>query len=138
MSKRAYYGEELYFNDESIALNEKLEENIRLLLIKNKGVGIIGGTYGEGLPVKLISKLALQMLGYETDDEFEEKNGNLLSALLVREGEFSEDISLSPVTFDVQMKRRDGSFLWVRVATLVITDKFSNISWPISVIYIVP
>lgn len=133
MSKRAYYGEELYFNDESIALNEKLEENIRLLLIKNKGVGIIGGVYGEGFPIKLISKLALQMLGYETDDEFEEKNGNLLSALLVREGDFSEDISLSPVTFDMQMKRRDGSFLWVRVATLDITDMFSNISWLISV-----
>lgn len=82
MAVRAYYGEELYFNDGAVSLTQALQENIRVLLSQNHGVGILGGRYAAGLPIHLCSKLALDMLGFASLDEFEAFSGGCLLPLL--------------------------------------------------------
>lgn len=64
------------------SVTKKLQESIPALLRENHGVGIIGGHYGPGLPIYLISELAVKMLGYQSSAEFEKATGNSMSALL--------------------------------------------------------
>ena len=42
MAVRAYYGEELYFNDGAVSLTQTLQENIRVLLSQNHGLCVAG------------------------------------------------------------------------------------------------
>ena len=117
MAVRAYYGEELYFNDDAVSLTQALQENIRVLLSQNHGVGILGGRYAAGLPIHLCSKLALDMLGFASLDEFEAFSGGCLLPLLCTETDAmtEKDFSQLPATAEVCMRTSSGQHLWVRI-----------------------
>ncbi len=86
MAIKAYYGEEIYFDGEkNYYLTEPLEEQIRTLLSKNCGVGIIGGTYTAGLPICFISDLTLDMLHYDSIADYEYHTGNRLLSMIAPE-----------------------------------------------------
>lgn len=70
------------FLQEGQSVTEALQRNIPALLRENHGVGIIGGCYEPGLPIQLISELAVRMLGYASIDEFTSATKNSMSALL--------------------------------------------------------
>ena len=112
MLKSGY--QEPLFIQEGQSLTGRMQENIPALLRENHGVGIIGGTYGPGLPILLISELAVKMLGYGSSDEFQAASGNSLSALLY-ENKLSYDqfVSLTG-SEETHLRARSGA-LWVRI-----------------------
>ena len=106
--------QEPLFVIEGQSLTDTLQENIPALLRENHGVGIIGGTYEKGLPICLISELAVKMLGYESAGQFEAACGNSFGALLYTD-KFSQDqfIALTG-SEETHLRGRRGS-LWVRL-----------------------
>ena len=112
-------------------VTEKLQESIPALLRENHGVGIIGGYYEEGLPICLISELAVKMLGYGSSAEFEAATGSHLSALLY-ENKLSEEkfLSLSGAE-ETHLRAKDGS-LWVRIVKRDLVDQGQRV-WLISI-----
>lgn len=113
------------------AVTEKLQESIPALLRENHGVGIIGGYYEEGLPIRLISELAVKMLGYASADEFEDTTKSSMSALLY-ENKFSTEqfITLSG-SEETHLRAKSGS-LWVRIVKKDIEDEGHKM-WLISI-----
>lgn len=71
MAVLVFYGEGLYFKDSQNKLTNETEATIRSLLLENNGVGIIGGYYDKGLPICMVSELAVSTLGYDSITEFE-------------------------------------------------------------------
>ncbi|MDY2930185.1 MAG: hypothetical protein SOT89_07910, partial [Clostridiaceae bacterium] len=71
MMIKSYYNEGLFFQPSQAAILPSLGGSIQDLLNENHGVGILGGTYEEGLPIFMVSELTVRMLGYETIAAFE-------------------------------------------------------------------
>ncbi len=89
------YQEPLFLQKDQ-TVTESLQASIPALLRENHGVGIIGGYYEDGLPICLISELAVRMLGYESSAEFETATNCSMTALLYENKLSSEQfISLS-------------------------------------------
>lgn len=123
--------QEPLFMGENRPVTKNLQENIQALLRENHGVGIIGGHYEPGLPICLISELAMRMLGYESSAEFRTATQNFMSALLyegkVSENQFAE-LSGSEET---HLRAKDGA-LWVRIVKKDIIEQGQKM-WLISV-----
>lgn len=79
MAIKSYYEESIYYNGINESLLREVNCSIQTLLKMNRGVGVIGGFYEEGLPICMISSLALDMLEYQ---EFEEYKKNTEERLL--------------------------------------------------------
>ena len=115
------YREPLFVQEDQL-VTEKLQESIPALLRENHGVGIIGGYYEEGLPIRLISELAVKMLGYSSCAAFEAATKNLLTSLLFPKKLSTEQfISLSDPA-ETHLHAKDGS-LWVRIVKKDIEDQ---------------
>ena len=82
MMTKSYYHEGLFFQNDWQDVVPSMGAPIRALLSENHGVGIVGGGYEPGLPIYIISDLALQLLGYSSAASFEKTTGNRFSALL--------------------------------------------------------
>lgn len=136
MAVKGYYGEILYFKDETVQKTEFLEENIRSLLTQNHGVGIIGGLYETGLPIQLMSGLALDMLGYPSVSEFSRRCGGSLLQMFSTEygSQFTEESfeKLPPVS-EKCLITYDGKPLWVRVVKWDENGNDGSRMWLISI-----
>lgn len=137
MAIKAYYGEEIYFDGEkNYYLTEQLEEQIRTLLSKNCGVGIIGGSYSEGLPICFISDLTLDMLHYDSIADFEYHTGNRLLSMIAPE---SRDFYLSNSFYetdgalDLRVYTKNGELVWVRQYKCNVTLDDGTIIWLLSI-----
>ncbi len=137
MAIKAYYGEEIYFDGEkNYYLTEPLEEQIRTLLSKNCGVGIIGGTYTNGLPICFISDLTLDMLHYDSIADYEYHTGNRLISMIAPE---SRDFYLSDSFYeadgalDLRMYTKSGELVWVRQYKCNVTLEDGTIIWLLSI-----
>ena len=67
---RSFYEEPIYSSDFDRENLQQIDTAIQKLLAENNGVGVVGGYYAPGLPVCLISDLALRSLGYHGDEVF--------------------------------------------------------------------
>ncbi len=137
MAIKAYYGEEIYFDGEkNYYLTEPLEEQIRTLLSKNCGVGIIGGTYTNGLPICFISDLTLDMLHYDSIADYEYHTGNRLISMIAPE---SRDFYLSDSFYeadgalDLRMYTKSSELVWVRQYKCNVTLEDGTIIWLLSI-----
>lgn len=123
--------QEPLFVQENQPITKKLQESIPALLRENHGVGIIGGHYGEDLPICLISELAVKMLGYGSSAEFEKATQCSMSALLYQnklsDGQF---VKLSG-SEETHLRAKGGS-LWVRLVKRDIENEGEKI-WLLSV-----
>ena len=137
MATKAYYGEEIYFDGEkNYYLTEQLEEQIRTLLSKNCGVGIIGGNYADGLPICFISDLMLDMLGYASIADFEYRTGNgLLSMISPESRDFfsSDSFYEADGALDLRMYTKTGELIWVRQFKCNVTLEGDTVIWLLSV-----
>lgn len=113
MMLQSGYQEPLFVQDTQ-PVTELLQKNIQALLRENHGVGIIGGYYEEGLPICLISELAVRMLGYDSAAAFEEATGSLMSALLYEDRFSREQFCSLADSEETHLRAREGS-LWVRI-----------------------
>lgn len=67
---KSFYAEPIYRSDFGCKDLQAVEKSIQTLLEKNSGVGVVGGYYEDGLPVCLISELALLALGCHDGEAF--------------------------------------------------------------------
>ena len=86
---KSSYQEGLYHLDGFDLSTGSTEDEIRLLLSQNHGVGILGGYYDRRLPRCMVSELTMQMLGYGSAEEFEKATGNCMAGLI--SGGWSEE-----------------------------------------------
>ena len=123
--------QEPLFLQETQKLTDVLQESIPALLRANHGVGIIGGTYEPGLPIRFISELAVKMLGYSTAEEFEQTTKSSMSNLLYK-NKFSEEQFLAFTgSEETHLRAKEGA-LWVRLVKKVVEDGGETM-WLISV-----
>ena len=123
--------QEPLFIQETQSVTGKLQENIIVLLRENHGVGIIGGCYEEGLPICLISELAMKMLGYDSAAEFETATGRLMSALLYPDKLTLEQFTELSGSEATHLRGREKP-LWVRIVKRDLEDQGRRM-WLISV-----
>lgn len=113
MMIKSGYQEGLYYHGGSPAPTDELEEQLRLLLRKNHGVGILGGTYAPGYPLYIVSELTIQMLCYSSAAEFEEATGNRMAGLIC--GDYSqEDFGALEGACELFLRGKNDP-LWVRL-----------------------
>lgn len=124
------YQEPLFLHkDQTITSN--LQENIQALLRENHGVGIIGGYYEDGLPICLISELAVKMLGYESSAEFETVTQCSMTALLYENKLSTEQFTALSGAEETHLHAKNGS-LWMRIVKKDIEDHGRRM-WLISI-----
>ena len=119
------------FLQEGQSVTEALQRNIPVLLRENHGVGIIGGCYEPGLPIQLISELAVRMLGYASIDEFTSATKNSMSALLYADKLSEEEFAALSKPEETHLRTKKGS-LWVRIVKRDVDDR-GSILWLISI-----
>ena len=124
------YREPLFVR-EGEAFTETMQESIPGLLRENHGVGIVGGYYGPGLPIAVISELAVRMLGYTTAAEFEAATGGGLAALLYPNELSPERFAALSGSAETHLRGKDGA-LWVRIMKQDVTDGGERL-WLLSV-----
>ena len=129
MLKRGY--QEPLFLQEGQTLTDTLQESIPVLLRENHGVGIIGGFYEGGLPIQLISELAVKMLGYHSADDFEAATKNLMSSLLYPHKLSEAQFTALSGSEETHLHARSGS-LWVRIVKRDVEDEGHKM-WLISI-----
>ena len=123
--------QEPLFVAEGQSLTDTLQQNIPVLLRENHGVGIIGGTYEEGLPICLISELAVKMLGYESAEAFEAATGNSLETLFYTNKYTREEFTALSGAEETHLRAKGGA-LWVRLVKRDIAEGNRKL-WLISV-----
>lgn len=132
---KTYYGEGIFFQKDQEGLTRELEELIRTLLLKNHGVGIMGGYYEEGLPICMVSELTLQLLGYASLADFERQTGCQLTHIICGEpGQVFSEKNFSELSdaFEVHIRTADGSVLWVRQVKCDVRLQNGRKMWMIS------
>ena len=67
---KSFYAEPIYSSDFGREDLQAVDKSIQTLLAKNSGVGVVGGYYEAGLPVCIISELALNALGCQGSEVF--------------------------------------------------------------------
>ena len=67
---KSFYEEPIFSSDFQRKDLQVIDKSIQQLLDKNNGVGVVGGFYTPGLPVGIISELALRSLGCHRDEVF--------------------------------------------------------------------
>ena len=67
---KSFYEEPIFSSDFQRKDLQVIDKSIQQLLEKNNGVGVVGGFYTPGLPVGIISELALRSFGCHGDEVF--------------------------------------------------------------------
>lgn len=67
---KSFYEEPIFSSNFQRKDLQVIDKSIQQLLDKNNGVGVVGGFYTPGLPVGIISELALRSLGCHRDEVF--------------------------------------------------------------------
>ena len=120
MMLESSYMEPLYLQ-EGCSVTEALQQVIPALLRENHGVGIIGGCYEPGLPIQLISELAVKMLGYASVEEFTAATGNSMAALLFESKLTPEQFAALSDPEETHLHAKTGS-LWVWIVKKDLED----------------
>lgn len=118
MASKSYYEESIYYNGINETLLREVNYSIQALLKMNRGVGVIGGFYVEGLPICMISSLALDMLDYQNFDEYKEQTDEkLLNLIALKDTKLFEVEEFQQWNGEKQLYfyTAAGTTLWVRI-----------------------
>ena len=86
---KGFYQESIFCREWNKEFMAQIEHKIQLLLAQNNGVGVVGGSYAPGLPITLVSELALNALGYANVEQFQRR-----TAMLFTNCQSTKDITL--------------------------------------------
>lgn len=79
---KTFYQESIFshgFKREDLS---QIDSEIQRLLAQNNGVGVLGGTYAPGLPICLVSELALSALGFANMEQLQQRTAMLFANCL--------------------------------------------------------
>ena len=107
---------------------ESIARQRQELLNESVPGGMMGGYIGEGFPFYFINKQMLNYLGYESEEEFVEDIGGLVSNCMhpgdrrrVDEEVESQIRENDRYVVEYRMKKKDGSYIWVHDLGRVVT-----------------
>lgn len=118
MAGKSYYEESIYYNGINESLLREVNYSIQTLLKMNRGVGVIGGFYEEGLPICMISSLALDMLEYQEFEEYKKgTEEKLLQLIALKDTKLFEVEEFQKWNGEKQLYfyTASGTTLWVRI-----------------------
>lgn len=118
MAGKSYYEESIYYNGINEKLLREVNYSIQTLLKMNRGVGVIGGFYEEGLPICMISSLALDMLEYQEFEEYKRgTDEKLLQLIALKDTKLFEVEEFQKWNGEKQLYfyTAAGTTLWVRI-----------------------
>lgn len=105
------------FIDADAYVSETDQLIINELLYRNDGVGIVVGHFDEKLSIKMISGLALTMLGFHNASEAMETMGMSLLSVAVTNEKYIRDKLSKPdgIIWGGALRRKDGKVVSVRI-----------------------
>ena len=115
---KTYYQEPIFCDSHDRATLAQLESLIQRLLAQNCGVGVVGGSYKPGLPICLVSELALNALGYATQEQFERRTALLFTNCLTEQDRELQDVkAFRAFTGEkiLSLTTQQGSQRWFRL-----------------------
>ena len=99
---------------------QSMQKQRQKLLNDSIAGGMMGGYMEPGFPFYFINRWMLDYLGYESEEEFTEDIGGLISNCMHPDDRDAVDESVNhqleqkgEYTVDYRMKKRDGSYIWV-------------------------
>ena len=89
---KGFYQESIFCREWNQEFMAQIEHKIQLLLAQNNGVGVVGGSYAPGLPITLVSELALNALGYANVEQFQRRTAMLFTNCLSAKDRALQDV----------------------------------------------
>ena len=89
---KGFYQESIFCREWNKEFMAQIEHKIQLLLAQNNGVGVVGGSYAPGLPITLVSELALNALGYANVEQFQRRTAMLFTNCLSAKDRALQDV----------------------------------------------
>ena len=89
---KGFYQESIFCREWNKEFMAQIEHKIQLLLAQNNGVGVVGGSYAPGLPITLVSELALNALGYANVEQFQRRTAMLFTNCLSTKDRALQDV----------------------------------------------
>ena len=89
---KGFYQESIFCREWNQEFMAQIEHKIQLLLAQNNGVGVVGGSYAPGLPITLVSELALNALGYANVEQFQRRTAMLFTNCLPAKDRALQDV----------------------------------------------
>lgn len=89
---KGFYQESIFCREWNQEFMAQIEHKIQLLLAQNSGVGVVGGSYAPGLPITLVSELALNALGYANVEQFQRRTAMLFTNCLSAKDRALQDV----------------------------------------------
>ena len=79
---KTFYQESIFCHGMERDDLSQIDSQIQRLLAQNNGVGVLGGSYAPGLPICLVSELALSALGYANMEQLQQRTAMLFANCL--------------------------------------------------------
>lgn len=129
------YTEGIYCEDKEFALSDSNQIAIAEVLNKNSAVGVVGGYYDAGLPIKFISLFMISTLGYESFYHYYKETGyQLLSIIYSEDKPYFEKDTFARVSESrtYRLVKKDGETLWVKEIKMDTVDSSGRPMWILS------
>ncbi len=129
------YTEGIYCEDKEFALSDSNQIAIAEVLNKNSAVGVVGGYYDVGLPIKFISLFMISTLGYESFYHYYKETGyQLLSIIYSEDKPYFERETFASVSDSrtYRLVKKDGETLWVKEIKVDTVDSSGRPMWILS------
>ncbi len=115
---KSFFQESIFCRDLDNKVLEQVNTQIQRLLAQNNGVGVVGGLYAPGLPITLISELALTALGYADIEQFQQCTAMLFTnCLSLKDRELQDTATFRHFAGEkiLAMPTRQGKVRWFRL-----------------------
>ena len=89
---KTFYQESIFCRGFDRADLVGIDSLIQRLLAQNNGVGVVGGTYKPGLPIGLVSELALNALGYANVEQLQQRTAMLFTNCFSKKDRGLQDV----------------------------------------------
>lgn len=129
------YTEGIYCEDKEFVLSDSNQIAIAEVLNKNSAVGVVGGYYDVGLPIKFISLFMISTLGYESFYHYYKETGyQLLSIIYSEDKSYFENDTFARVSESrtYRLVKKNGETLWVKEIKMDTVDSSGRPMWILS------
>ena len=116
--EQSFFQESIFCRDLNSDTLKQVNNQIQRLLEQNSGVGVVGGTYAPGLPITLVSALALTALGYANVEQFSRRTAmRFANCLSTKDHDLQDVENFRRFTGEkiLALPTRQGEVRWFRL-----------------------